>query len=445
MRWVVAWLLLAVPTVGSADDGDASKTPPRRPAEDRPNIILLIGDDHGYPYFGFTGNEVIRTPNLDALSKAGTTFTRAHTTASTCPPSLNTLLTGLYPVQWKSRVRQLTRTGHPGLKRHAAIEYVATLPRVLAERGYVSFQAGKFWEGPATLAGFTSGTVAELKDAYRGGDHHFGRESIDPALQFIDENADRPFFLWFAPMLPHVPFNAPDRFRALYADEKLSNAARSYYANCTWFDELVGQLLRHLDERKLRQNTLVVYISDNGYDQPATGRGQGTKGKDSMHEQGFRTPLVFNWPGHVPAGKVLDRFVSSTDLFPTLCDFAGIEQLPVGREGTDLRPLLAGGNAPERRELIGRAHRKTKKSPTHSYYVTNEDWHYIWNALTGEEQLFAKANDENEETNVLAEHPTVARDLRARIEQWEREVTAPFRLSPTPRSAEEAAKRMTVP
>ncbi len=424
--WLVLPLLLSGPAAGIA--GEPAATPVHTPRETggRPNIILLIGDDHGYPYFGFTGSDIVQTPNLDALARHGTTFTRAHTTASTCPPSLNTLLTGLYPTQWQTRVRQLRLTGHPRLRRHQAIEYVATLPKVLEERGYVSFQAGKFWEGPATLAGFTAGTVVEPEQAYKGGDHNFGRQSIDPALRFIDENAERPFFLWFAPMLPHTPLDAPERYHAPYVDAEISRAEKLYYANCTWFDDLVGKLVRHLDHRGLRKNTLLVYISDNGFDPTATRHRN--KGKHSMHEQGFRTPLVFNWPDHVPEGRVVDQFISSTDVFPTLCGFAGVEEIPTGRHGTDLRPLLNGGRVAERAHLIGKMHRKVAPE-TLSYYVTNADWHYIWNVQTGEEQLFDKKKDPQEDRNVFANHPEVAAKLRAQIAPWERAANAPFDVS----------------
>lgn len=410
----------------AAEAGTLPSRVPARPVDGRPNIILMIGDDHGYPYFGFTGHPTVQTPNLNALAESGTLFTRVHTTASTCPPSLNTLLTGLYPTQFQSRMKQLRRTGHAGLRKHRASAFVETLPRVLAQRGYVSFQAGKFWDGSATQAGFTDGTVTELEASHHGGDATFGRDSIEPALRFIDSNLDRPFFLWFAPMLPHTPFNAPERYRASYVDAKISATAKSYYANCTWFDDLVGQLLRHLEERRLSENTLVVYISDNGWDQPEKGLGPGDKGKDTMHEQGFRTPLIFRWPGRVPAGRVFDRFVSAVDVFPTLLSFAGATEVPPGRLGIDLRPLIEGGDAPIRNELVGRMHRKVKRAAIDSYYLTNGRWHYIWNALDDEEELFDKKRDPEEQVNVRDSHPEVARELRERIKSWEREAVAAF-------------------
>jgi uncharacterized sulfatase len=405
----------------------------------------LIGDDHGYPYYGFTGNEIVRTPNLDGLARGGTVFPFTHTTGSICAPSLNSLLTGLYPIQWQRRMSGLRALGFRGVRRRNAIGYVPTLPRILGEAGYASFQAGKYWEGSHTLAGFTEGTVTSPEAAQRGGDHAFGRKGIQSMLDFIDRNAARPFFLWFAPMLPHAPFDPPDEYRKLYRGNNLSPSAEAYYANCSWFDDLVGQLLHHLETRGLRERTLVVYLSDNGWDQPPFA-GPGTKGKATMHELGFRTPLVFHWPGHVPAGAKIDRLVSTVDLLPTLCDYAGA-RTPAGLPGIDLRPAIEGRAAPERDALFGMmawrgesgegaplSNAPGRGAKLWAYYFRDRDWHYIWYAAgdDGKDELYDKRRDPGEDHDVSGEQADKTGELRRRIRDWEKAALDAVSALPTP-------------
>ena len=118
---------------------DRAPTPPLRP-----NIILVIGDDHGWPYFGFMGDPVVETPHLDALASVSTWFPNGFVTASTCAPSLRTLLTGLHPIQWSAHRQRLRRAGVTVAER---IRQFETLPRLLARNGYASFQGGKYWDG----------------------------------------------------------------------------------------------------------------------------------------------------------------------------------------------------------------------------------------------------------------------------------------------------------
>ena len=405
-------------TVAPSDDARPS---PAASTADRPNIVLLIGDDHGFPYFGFMGSEIVRTPNLDSLARAGTVFPMMHNTASLCAPSLNTLLTGFYPVQWRHRLQALRASGRSTWRR-TAIERVATLPRVLGRAGYESFQAWKFWEGTYEVAGFTKGTVDDPLVARAGGDLRFGREGIQPVLDFIDESNDRPFFVWFAPMIPHVPLDPPERFLALYREAGLSDQAQRYYASCSWFDDLVGQLVRHLESRGLRERTLIVYLSDNGWEQAPHAKLAGAKAKGTFHEQGVRSPLVFHWPGRVPAGRVDDRFVSSIDVFPTLADYGGAA-MPPGRMGIDLRPSIEGGSAPKRSVLIGMHEWQSKGSAAKeiSYYLRSPEWHYIWKATAGSDELYDKARDPDETRNVASEHAAVIADFRHQIDAWERE------------------------
>jgi len=273
---------------------------PRRP-DGPPNVVLIIADDLGWPYLSFLGDENVMTPNMDILGRGGAVFEVGHSTANHCRPTLQSLITGLYPVQYEERAlavadRRLANEPVPEgvdtdqernvLRRQyetEAIEEFATLPRVLADKGYVSHQSGKWWEQSYKHGGFTHGMTtswswdqaADLGDkwffTFMGGQGmDIGRTTMDPVTDFIADNAEKPFFVWYGPALPHVPLNPPDRFYKFFEDrEDLSQSAKLYYANIAWFDWGVGEVIDELREQRVLDNTLIIYINDNGWEQEA--------------------------------------------------------------------------------------------------------------------------------------------------------------------------------
>ncbi len=412
----------------------------------------MIGDDHGYPDYGFTGSPHVKTPNLDALAATGTVFPLGHTTGSQCRPSLLTLLTGLHPYQWCHRLDELRRED-PGLDEASAITRFETLPRLLAERGYVSFQGGKHWEGSHRDAGFSEGmTEAYEPDVpWSPAGARLGRESMQPVFDFLDAHGDRPFFIWFAPMLPHIPHTPPERHLVHYDDPQLSESARRYYASCTWYDELVGELVAALEQRDLRERTLLVYVSDNGWDQPpgiefagSVGRMLGgPRGKGSLHGLGFRTPILFQGPGLVPEGRVVDGLVSTVDLAPTLLGFAGAD-VPPELVGTDLRSSIETGAGPDRERIVGSVGRvrvkrrlrgddPTTSRPTRAFFLRSRRWHYVRNLELGTERLYAMGPDLDEGRHDVADrHPDVVERLRGEVDAWRAEVLEPLGGVPGP-------------
>ena len=216
-----------------------------------PNLVLIIGDDQSYTDFGFMGHPIVRTPHLDALADRAATFTHAYVPTSLCRASLATLLTGQYPHQ-----HGICFNDPPeGVPREAADRFLAaapTLPRLLREAGYRSFQTGKFWEGHYANAGFTDGMTTKGRHGDDG--LVIGRQTMQPIYDFIAADRERPFFIWYAPMLPHEPHNPPERLLEKYAVDGRPLKLAKYYAMCEWFDETCGELLRHLDEPKLRRS-----------------------------------------------------------------------------------------------------------------------------------------------------------------------------------------------
>jgi arylsulfatase A-like enzyme len=431
----------------------------RATPRDVPNIVLIIADDHGWPYFGFMGDPIVKTPNLDALAREGVVFPYGYTTASTCRPSLRSLLTGLHPLQWRAKRRALRAQGRGG-EGTDPIRYFATLPGLLAERGYASFEGGKYWEGSFQAGGFTDGMKrAGDSEALRkwgpvqsraGGDSlELARTTMQPLWDFLDAHRHGPFFVWFAPKLPHMPHDAPEPYLKLYRDENLSDSARKYYANITRFDDKVGELVARLERLGLRDETLLVFLSDNGWEQDprVTNRVKqlgGPKGKSSMYEIGFRTPIIFSWPGRLPGGQRAGGLVSEVDLFTTLLDFAGLEP-PPDRTGVSLRPALKEGGASPRKTVIGsmaalRPPPRAKAAAPETqgdlvryeraYFLRNESWHYIWYADSAKfgdrdaEELYRIDRDPREERNVVGDHPELAARFRAEIRRWIEDVTA---------------------
>lgn len=400
-----------------------------------PNIVLVIGDDHGYPDSGFMGSLVVRTPNLDRLAEEGTVFRNGYSTASICRPMLRSLLTGLHPLQWNARVDRLEREGVQRSPAERILDFI-TLPRLLAGRGYASFQGGKFWEGTYALAGFDEGMQLHGDGVNDSGDGTpLGRETLEPVLRFLDAHAGRPFFLWFAPALPHIPHDAPEEYRRPYLERGLALSAVAYYANVTRLDAVVGALRAELEERKLLDDTLLVYLSDNGWDQlPDVERidllFDGPRGKGTLYDLGFRTPIVLRWPGFVPAGVVRDELVSAVDLFPTFLDYAGIP-VPPNSPGHSLRPILEGeGRWP--REAVVEAMTGVRGGvgpyeprPERGWFVRRDRWHYLWYEHAGEE-LYDVVADPREQRDLSREKKALAARFRHEIQLWRRNATAPF-------------------
>jgi len=281
----------------------------------------------------------------------------------------------------------------------------------------------------------------------------FGRVHMDELWEFLSQDDDRPFFVWFAPMLPHSPMDAPAEYPCLYLPkffqrllecdagiEPVSPALHAnavhYYANITRFDDVLAELTGFLDDHGIRENTLLIYVSDNGYQQdPYTGHGTGPwvggpKGKLTIYELGFRTPVIFNWPGYVPAGRVLDDLVSFEDVYSTVLGYAGVAA-PADREGGDLRPRIDGRAEPLRDRLIGKVtqHQLPEAEipppfvgPAHrdedAFFLRTEDWRYVQFADRGYEELYEIRVDPFEDADLAATYPELVAGFREEVSAW---------------------------
>lgn len=389
-----------------------------------PNIVLIISDDQSWTDYSFMGHEAIETPNIDRLAKQSRLFKRGYVPSSLCCPSLASMITGLYPHQTKITGNEPPmppegRNSEQYRKQVqecvSFIDDLPTLPRLLAKRGYVSHQSGKWWQGHYSRGGFSHGMTHG--DPKRGGRHgdvglKIGREGMDEIFDFIEDAGDKPFFVWYAPFLPHTPHNPPKRLLDKYTKKTESKFIARYWAMCEWFDETCGQLLDHLDEKKLADDTIVLYVTDNGWIQRADNGRYAPRSKRSQYDGGLRTPIMVRWPGKV---KPEDRpeLANSIDLAPTIlkaCGLAPTEEM----QGID---LLDDTALAKRKSTYGAIYLHNavdihKPSANLTYrWLIDGDWKLILphkenvttrakQKDTGETELYNLAKDPHERNNL---------------------------------------------
>jgi arylsulfatase A-like enzyme len=448
--FLCGWLVLACAASGEA----------QRP----PNVVLIISDDQAWTDFGFMGHAVVETPHLDRLAEQSALFTRGYVTTALCRPSLATLATGLYahqhgisgndvsppaqrPKGWRSQPGYAAKCERLISK----IEAVPTLPRLLARKGYVSHQSGKWWEGHHSRGGFTAGmTHGDVKRGGRHGDEGLkvGRKGMKPVLDFVDAAGDKPFFVWYAPFLPHTPHTPPERLLKKYqAPDRPFKLAR-YYAMCEWFDETCGTLLGHLDKRGLAENTMVMFIVDNGWvqrtDDANTPDGWRQnympRSKLSPFESGVRSPVMIRWPGRIKPRRDEQTLVSSVDVVPTILQACGLAPTESMR-GLNLLPFCQSGtpqaDGERRNTIFGElfAHDVAdiddpRKSLLYRWCIAGQ-----WKLLQREDgvvnryritlapigtypKLYDLSADPHERHDVSKMHPEIVARLQGRIRGW---------------------------
>jgi uncharacterized sulfatase len=305
----------------------------------------------------------VNTPNIDRLAAQSLTFKRGYVPSSLCCPSLASMITGLYPHQHKvtsndpplptdgTTKAQFNKSkafadGREVMNRY--IEAAPTLPRLLGQHGYLSLQTGKWWQGHFSRGGFTHG----MTKGSRHGDEglEIGRKTMQPIFDFIAtaQREKKPFFVWYAPLMPHDPHTPPVRLLDKYKGKHPSLHVTKYWAMIEWFDETVGQLLAHLDQQGLANDTIVVYLADNGWiTNPQTGRFL-PKSKQSQYDGGLRTPILVRWPAKVKP-EMSPHLASSLDIAPTLLTAVGLKPT-VQMPGID---LFASGALQKRPALFG--------------------------------------------------------------------------------------------
>jgi arylsulfatase A-like enzyme len=339
----------------------ASSTHHAIAADARPNVVMILSDDQAWGDYSFMGHPAIETPRLDELARSGLTFKRGYVPDSLCRPSLATIISGMYPHQHgivgndppvpSSLLKQKPRKGPGAIYRDPA--YVAvrneflghadamtTLPEFLKPHGYRSLQTGKWWEGHFSRGGFDEGmTSGNFAQDGRHGDVGLtiGREGLGPIEDFLDRSkaSGEPFFLWYAPMLPHTPHTPPKALLDKYRSKSDSIAIAKYWAMCEWFDQTCGQLLDAINDRGMKENTIVIYVTDNGWINDPNESRYAPRSKRSPNEGGIRTPIMVSWPGHITPKMDEANLASSIDLVPTVLSLLKLD-VPASLPGINL-------------------------------------------------------------------------------------------------------------
>ncbi len=452
----------------------------------QPNIVLIVSDDQGYHDLGSYGNQEIKTPNLDRLAKEGVRLTDFYVTWPACTPSRGSLLTGRYP-QRNGLYDMIRNDVADFGKVIPPAEYAVSPERILGmdtrevlisdmlkKNGYVCGAFGK-WDG---------GQLKRYLPLQRGFDEYYGlvNTGIDyytherygvasmyrnndlttqdkgqyatdlfkrEALRFLNIHKSEPFFLYLPFNAPHGASNldpkirgaaqAPEEYKSLYPHLKegyrkgtkygkpamiptREMAKREYLGAVTCMDNAIGAILKFLDENQLADDTLVIFFSDNGGSGDADNTPlRGKKGQ--MFEGGIRVPCLVRFPGRIPKGSVSSEFLTSLELFPTLCQLAGTP-LPQGitHDGFDMLPVLAGKSSSNRTEMFWerRADQAARVG------------HWKWIKTPNDEFLFDLSHDIGEKQNLSRTQPKKLAEMRAHFAKWKKTMNAtkprgPFR------------------
>lgn len=433
-------------------------------AADKPNIVLILSDDHAFTDYGFMGHDVIQTPNLDKLASQSALFRRGYVPTALCRPALMTLATGTYAHQnlitgndpSKNDVNDAYAKDKGKTPKALLIENVdrfETLPQALAKQGYLSHQSGKWWEGSYQRGGFTHGmTRGYPKPKGRHGDDglNIGRRPGDaprssegtdipgamkPLNDFMDMaiEKDKPFFLWYAPFLPHTPHNPPKHLLEKYQAEGRPLSIAKYFAMVEWLDETCGYLMQSLEDRGIAENTLVIYVTDNGWIQNPKGGGYIARSKRSPNEGGTRTPIMYRWLGKI-APQDRAELATSIDIYPTILAAAGCD-IPDDRPGLNVLPNLIKGEAIDRDKIFG----ESFAHDIADIYNPEASLLYRWviqdnlkllltydgnpgkmkyPPTTFEPQLYNLKSDPFEKNNLAKDHPDKVKELTALLDGW---------------------------
>jgi len=421
-------------------------------APPRPHIVYIVSDDQGWKDVGFHGS-AIRTPHIDQLAKGGARLERFYAQPM-CTPSRAALMTGRYPHRYGMQTLVIPSAGTYGIPTDEWL-----MPQALKEAGYRTAIVGKWHLGHAdrkywprqrgfdhqygALLGeidYFTHSAHGVRDWFRDNEpvveEGYVTELIgQDAVKLIEGHDPRtPLFLYLTFTAPHSPYQAPQAYLDRYKDVA-DPSLKAYSAMITAMDDQIGRVLKALEKKKMRKNTLVVFQSDNGGPRDArfTGEVDMSKstipadngpyraGKASLYEGGTRVVAVANWPGRIPAGSVVDGPLHIVDMYPTLAGLAGVaghKGKPL--DGLDMWPTLAGKSPSPRTEVV------YDVEPFRAA-VSQGDWKLVWQAtLPAKVELFNLASDPGEANNLATSNPAKVAELQARVQALSKEAAPPL-------------------
>ncbi|MBS7742775.1 MAG: arylsulfatase [Chelatococcus sp.] len=417
-----------------------------------PNIIYIVADDLGWGDVGFHGSD-IPTPNLDALARGGAPLEQFYTQPM-CTPTRAALMTGRYPLRYGLQTGVI-----PGAGTYAIPMDEYLLPQTLKDAGYTTALVGKwhlghakpeFWPRQRGFDQFYGALVGEIDhfkhsshgvpDWYRdntpieeaGFDNSlFGEEA---ARVIRGHDRSRPLFLYLAFTAPHTPFQAPQDYLERFKDISDENR-RAYAAMISVMDDGIGKVVTELEKRGMRDNTLIVFHSDNGGvtssifagDSKVAGglparNGPYRDGKGTLYEGGTRVAALANWPGRIKPGAV-NAMIHVVDMYPTIAALAGVETSKTKPlDGLNVWGALAGEEPSPRDEIVYNV------DPMGAA-VRRGDWKLVWKAALPQRlELFNLRVDKSETQDLAAKNPQKVLELKARIEDLAAEMAPPLLL-----------------
>ena len=418
-----------------------------------PNVVIIYTDDQGSIDINSYGAKDLITPAMDSLCREGVRFTQFYSAAAVCSPSRAALLTGRVPA--RAGVPGNV-SSHPGGRGALPAEQI-TMAEVFKAAGYSTAHIGKWHLGftPSTMPngqgfdysfGHMGGCIDNYShffywvplnrhDLYENGKEiwrtgkYFPELMVDEALKFMEDNLDKPFFIYWAINLPHYPLQASEKWRRRYSHIK-DEKRRRYAAFMSSMDEAIGDLLEEINQLGLKENTIVVFQSDHGHSvESRTFGGGGNSGpyrgaKFSFFEGGIRVPSIIRWPGKIPTGQVRDQFSISVDWFPTLAEFTGV---PLPKHKIDGKSLVSVIQSDSAKSPHAEFHwMGTGSDP--QWAVREGDWKLIGNPrdptkktpFNEGDKLFLVdlSKDIGEKNNLKDTHPIQLKRLKAIHERW---------------------------
>ncbi len=458
------FFLCALFLFGAVANTNAAQT--TAAAAPRPNILFILSDDQGWGDVGFHGSE-IKTPNIDRLAAAGAQLDQFYV-MPLCSPTRAAFLTGRYPIRYGLHVgvvRPFAQYGLPLDER--------TLAQALHDAGYETAITGKWHLGfpqPAYLPthrgfdhqyGLYNGNFDYFTHRRDGGldwhrdDHALQEEGYstkliaqEAARLITGHDTGKPLFLYVAFNAVHAPFQVPDSYAAPYSS--MQGRRRTYAGMVAAMDEGIGEILAALEKKGLRENTLIVFCSDNGGPLPGvvTSNGPLRDGKGSLYEGGVRVPAIAVWPGKISAGSIVHAPLHMVDWYPTFLNLAGAPSSGGhALDGRDAWPAITRGAPSPHEDIL------TNISTTGGALRAG-DWKLVVNGQVrdGEEggderperraqkeqalaapviELFNLADDLSEKTNLAEKYPEKVRELRTRLDAYAK-AAAPSLQAPAP-------------
>lgn len=441
-----------------------------------PNVIFILTDDMGWTDLGCFGSELYETPNIDRLAREGMKFTSAYSACTVCSPSRAAVLTGKYPARLHltdfllGEYRPYEKLKIPDWQLYLPLEEV-TIAERLKEAGYVTALIGKWHLGdpphpfgyPAnqgfdvTVGGSSSAShlpphgdlLMNLPGNPKAG--FLTDKLTDAAVQFIENNQNQPFFLYFPHYAPHSPVQGKPEVIEKYRRKNLTGLKQNdpvYAALVESVDDSVGRLLDTLKRLNLDENTVIIFTSDNGGE--VGGENRRTKatdcsplrlGKGSAYEGGVRVPAIIKWPGVTRPGSICEVPIIGVDYYPTILECVGrnLAALPQ-LDGVSLVPLLRGQTLPPRAIFWHFPH---YHSPIDSPYsaVRAGDWKLIHFFEDDRAELYNLRDDIGETRDLATANPRLVAELRGKLNAWRTAVGAQL---PVPNPAYDEARREEV-